>query len=167
MCTLFKLCIFSEIAANPVHFPEEFILLNQPSDCGLDPMVPTAGRLEELGVCSGFTHPLLVPADRAMSTGWFFSSLRALLSPERWHFGGQWPGCCGASMGTTGGTEGWWKEGGFGAQWGSMACVQPLRNSHWVFQRMAQGKALVKSWQKQSVWPQAPAKSWSNLSWQV
>lgn len=55
---------------------------NQPSDCGLDPTVPTAGRLEELGVCSGFQHQLLVPAERSVSTGCFFSSLGAVLSPE-------------------------------------------------------------------------------------
>lgn len=47
------------IAVSAVHFPVEFILLNQP-DCGLDPMVPAAGRVEELGVCSGFKHQLLV-----------------------------------------------------------------------------------------------------------
>lgn len=42
-------------AGSPVHFLGEFILLNQPSDYGLDPTVPTAGRLEELGVCTVFT----------------------------------------------------------------------------------------------------------------
>lgn len=53
MCPL-QLCTFSGIAVGPVHFPVEFILLNQRSDCRLDPMVPIAGRLKELGVCSGF-----------------------------------------------------------------------------------------------------------------
>lgn len=64
-----------------------------------------------------------------------------------------------ASMDTTGGTESWWKKGGFGAEWGNMARVQSLRNSHWVFQRMALGRAEVKSGQKQSVWPQASDRS--------
>lgn len=49
-------------------FPCGIYPLKPTPDCGLDPTMPTAGRLEELGVCSGFTHQLLVPADKALST---------------------------------------------------------------------------------------------------
>ena len=66
------------IAVSPVHFPVEFILLNQPSDCMLDTMVPIAGRLEELGSRSGFQNWLLVPGHRVLSTDCNFCSLRAM-----------------------------------------------------------------------------------------
>lgn len=56
------------IAVSPVHFPVEFILLKQLADCMLDTMVSIAGRLEELGICSGFKSQLLVPVLRSQES---------------------------------------------------------------------------------------------------
>lgn len=47
-------------------FPYGIYSFKPAPDCGLDPTVPKAARLEELGVCFGFTHQLLIPADRGI-----------------------------------------------------------------------------------------------------
>lgn len=67
------------ITVSPVCFPVEFILLKQPSDCMLDTVVPIAGRLEELGICTGIKSLLLVPGHRVLSTDCTFCSLWAML----------------------------------------------------------------------------------------
>lgn len=64
---------------------------NQPSDCGLDPMVPTAGRLEELGICSGFKHQLLVSGE--ISEHWLLSQQPGGCAFPRELAGFWWPSC--------------------------------------------------------------------------
>lgn len=131
---------------------------NQPSDCGLDPTVPTAEDLRNWVSALGFSINYWCQlrdlwALAAFSAAWGLCFPQNVLEAVAKLL-------C-ASMGTTGGT-GWWK-GGFGAEWGSLAHVQPLRNSHWLFQRMAM-RGIKWNQDRNSVWPQASGKSCSFFS---
>lgn len=149
-----QLCIFNMIAVSPVGF----ILLTNLLIVGLIPRCQQLENLRNWVSALGFSITYWCQlrdlwALAAFSAAWGLCFPQGVLEAVAKLL-------C-ASMGTTGGTE-WWK-GGFGAEWGSLAHVQPLRNSHCLFQRMAM-RGIKWNQDRNSVWPQAPGKSCSFFS---